>query len=184
MTQLAEGALLVAPLFVGFAFHGVCMRLGWLRGLAVPLDRGATLKGQRLFGDNKTYRGFVCVGLGTAAGFVLVRPDSVQLDPARRLPELALLGLLVGFAAMLAELPNSLLKRRLGIAPGAQTGGALGVAFHLLDQVDVLLGAWAALAVVVRPTPARVLGSIACVYLGHQLVTLLGYRLGMRATAR
>ena len=38
---------------------------------------------------------------------------------------------------MLAELPNSLLKRRMRIAPGAQTGGIRGVAFHVLDQIDL-----------------------------------------------
>jgi CDP-2,3-bis-(O-geranylgeranyl)-sn-glycerol synthase len=184
MTHVAEGALLVAPLFVGFAFHGLCMRLGWLRGLAVPIDRGAIVKGHRLFGDNKTYRGFVCVALGTAVGFVLIGPHSLSPGPAFRRLECALLGLGVGIASMLAELPNSLLKRRLGISPGTQASGALGLAFHVLDQLDVLFGAWAILPIVVKPTLGRVLGSVGCVYIGHQLLTLLGYRLGMRATAR
>jgi hypothetical protein len=94
------------------------------------------------------------------------------------------LGLAVGAAAMLAELPNSMLKRQMRIAPGAQASGGRGLAFHVLDQVDVLVGAWAVLATVVRPTLGRVSGSVACVYVGHQVVTRLGYWLGMRATAR
>ena len=81
-------------------------------------------------------------------------------------------------------MPNSLLKRQIGIAPGRQSGGLTGAAFHVLDQVDVLCGAWAVLCFVVSPTWGRVLGSLACIYVGHQVVTLAGYWLGMRATAR
>lgn len=175
--QLAEGAILVAPLFVGFAVHGLCIRLGVLRELAAPV-------GRRLFGENKTYRGIVCVALGTAAGFVAINPGSLGLGGGHGAVRLALLGLLVGTVAMLAELPNSFLKRRVGIAPGAQASGMRGVLFHVLDQVDVVFGAWAVLAWVAKPTGGRLGGSLLMLYVGHQLVSLVGYRLGMRTTAR
>jgi CDP-2,3-bis-(O-geranylgeranyl)-sn-glycerol synthase len=181
--ELLPGATLVAPLFFGVLAHGLCIRFGLARGLAVPIDRGATLRGRRLFGDNKTWRGIVCVALGTALGFVLIRPAAVAPGVRSRLG-LAVLGLAVGAAAMLAELPNSLLKRQLGIAPGRQGGGVAGIVFHVLDQVDVVCGAWLVLWAVAPPTVGRVLGSLACIYAGHQAVTRAGYRLGMRATAR
>ena len=132
VTELAEGALLTAPLFLGFILHGLCIRLGVLRGFATPIER-------KWFGENKTYRGVICVALGTAVGFVVIDPRFLALGGGHRATDLALLGLLVGTAAMLAELPNSFLKRRTGIAPGAQTGGIRGVAFHVLDQIDVVL---------------------------------------------
>ena len=135
VTELAEGALLTAPLFLGFILHGLCIRLGVLRGSATPIER-------RWFGENKTYRGVICVALGTAVGFVVIDPRFLSLGGGHRATELAVLGLLVGTAAMLAELPNSFLKRRMGIAPGTQTGGIRGVAFHVLDQIDVVFGAW------------------------------------------
>jgi hypothetical protein len=47
VTELAEGALLTAPLFFGFILHGLCIRLGVLRGFATPIE----LEG---FGKNKT----------------------------------------------------------------------------------------------------------------------------------
>ena len=181
--ELAEGAVLVAPLFFGVLAHGICIRFGLARALAVPIDRGATLRGRRLFGDNKTYRGIACVALGTALGFVLIRPAAL-LPHVPRSIGLAVLGLAVGAAAMLAELPNSLLKRQLGIAPGRQGRGLSAAVFHVFDQVDVVCGAWIVLCAVVSPTLGRVLGSLACIYVGHQVVTLAGYRLGMRATAR
>jgi hypothetical protein len=177
LTELAEGALIIAPLFLGFIVHGLCIRLGALRGLATPINR-------QWFGENKTYRGVVCVALGTAVGFVVIAPPFLSIGSEHRSTELALLGLLVGAAAMLAELPNSFLKRRMGIAPGAQAGGIRGVAFHVLDQIDVVFGAWAFLAWVARPTVGRLVGTLGTVYIGHQLVSLVGYWLGMRTSAR
>jgi CDP-2,3-bis-(O-geranylgeranyl)-sn-glycerol synthase len=167
--ELAEGAAVVTPLFLGFAAHGLCIRFGLLRGLAVPVDRGATFNGIRIFGENKTYRGIVCVAVGTAVGFVLIRPSVVppNVQGGLSLVSLALLGFAVGTAAMLAELPNSLLKRQLGIGPGRQARGLRGAAFHVLDQLDVLCGAWAVLCAVVQPTLGRMIGSVACVYMGH-----------------
>ena len=61
VTELAEGALLTATLFVGFILHGLCIRLGALRGFAMPIER-------KWFGENRAYRGVICVALGTAWG--------------------------------------------------------------------------------------------------------------------
>jgi len=187
--EVAEGALLFLPLFLGFVLHGLCIRFGLLRGLTVPIDRGATLGGRRLFGDSKTYRGLACVALGTALGFGLLsalgdHSDFPHLDRLPSAGPASLLGLGVGVAAMLAELPNSAVKRRLGISPGSQARGIRGVVFHVLDQIDVLFGAWPVLATRVPPSAALVLGSVGFVYLGHQLITVVGYCLGMRAKAR
>jgi hypothetical protein len=164
----------MAPLFFGLAAHGLCIRFDALAWLARPIST-------RMFGANKTYRGIICVALGTAAGFALLRPSLLR---PMGLSGMALVGLFVGAAAMAAELPNSFLKRRLGIAPGAQAHGPRGFAFHVLDQVDLVLGAWAVLAWIVAPTWGRLAGSLGAVYLGHQLVSLAGYWLGMRTTAR
>ena len=69
---MTQGAVLVTPLFVGLAAHGVCIRLGALRNLARPIS-------EHLFGANKTYRGIVCVAAGTAIGFVLIGFAAVTL---------------------------------------------------------------------------------------------------------
>ena len=53
----------------------------------------------------------------------------------------AAVGLACGFAFMLAELPNSFLKRQLDVAPGmAPRGRGLAAAFFVLDRVDSVLG--------------------------------------------
>jgi hypothetical protein len=62
----------MAPLFFGLLAHGLCIRFGALRQLTRPLST-------RLFGANKTYRGLACVALGTAVGFVLIRPSLLPM---------------------------------------------------------------------------------------------------------
>jgi hypothetical protein len=85
---------------------------------------------------------------------------------------------------MLSELPNSFIKRQLGIAPGNAGNGFVGVLFYILDQIDMLIGVWLVLSFTVEVTVARVLWSAVFLFLSHQIITLAGYALGMRATAR
>jgi hypothetical protein len=51
-----------------------------------------------------------------------------------------LFGLLVGVTYMLFELPNSFLKRWLGIGSGKQGNGMIGTLFFIIDQIDSLIG--------------------------------------------
>ena len=110
MSELTLVASLFGPLFVGLIFHGLCIKFGWLRSLAVPIDRGALFRGRALFGANKTYRGVIVVALGSAAGYSLQRLV-LELQPAvlRGFPTfgLASFGFALGAAAMLSEPPTA-----------------------------------------------------------------------------
>src|SRR4030095_11983927 len=162
MDEFLKVSYPLSPRLVGLPAHGLCIRLGWLRSLARPIAAGRTLRGRQLFGANKTYRGVVAVALGTAAGVgfqVALHRSGVArgwelLDYGSA--AVVGLGLAMGAAAMLAELPNSLLKRQLGIAPGAAAGGVWGGVFYLLDQVDMLAGVWLVLGFVLRSEERRV----------------------------
>lgn len=182
---------LFSPLLVGLTFHGLCIKFGWLSFFVRPIDSGKSFRGRRIFGANKTYRGVVAVALGTAVGFgiqslVLHRYqafENIELLDYSRVWVIGL-GLLVGTAAMLSELLNSFVKRRLDIAPGETTSGVLNGFFYVFDQVDFLLGAWIVLAFIVGITFVNVLYSILFLFVSHQVISLLGYMLGMRKTAR
>ncbi len=122
------------PVVIGGVLHMVAVRLDLWPGLARPLSR-------RLFGANKTWRGFVLVPLLTALGALVLLPvewalgPEALLGPAWLLPAAALAGL--GY--MLGELPNSWFKRRLGIAAGATPARGRQL-FMALDQLDSALG--------------------------------------------
>src|SRR5262245_28778960 len=144
MNAFTYGVFVMIPLLGGVMVHGLCIKFGWLKRLAIPVDAGATFRGTRVFGDNKTYRGFVAVGLGTGLANTIL-PLILNVD-ALPYPLWLLhpswqgfaFGVFMGVCAMAFELPNSFVKRQLGISPGKHTSGAKGVLFYVIDQIDIL----------------------------------------------
>jgi hypothetical protein len=167
------------------------MKQGWLGFLARPIDGGRTVRGRPLFGRSKTIRGPVTVAIGAAATWalqqgVLHRVDAlaaIELVDFAELPG-PWFGAALGAAAELAELPNSFVKRQLGIEPGETAQGGLAVVFYLWDQLDLLLGYWLVLATAIPVTLGRVAASVVVVAAIHPLLTVAGYLLRMRPTAR
>lgn len=190
LALLLDTAWLLLPLLGGGVLHGLAMRGNWLPWLARPIDGGRAWCGTRCFGDNKTWRGPVCVGLGAGLALgaqALAGPGMMaRVYPQQHHPAAvwAGLGLLLGALAMLGELPNSFLKRRAGIAPGAGGRGRFAAFFYLYDQVDLLLPlapAWWLLGALTGP---RLLLALVLVVVLHQALSSIGYRLGMRKTPR
>lgn len=89
------------------------------------------------FGRNKTWRGLILMPAFAAAGGLTLLPWLEWQS--------CLAGAAAGLGYVLAELPNSFIKRRLGIAPGALPSkhSWLGVA---VDQLDSGIGAAVAYA--------------------------------------
>jgi hypothetical protein len=185
MNELLRIAYLFLPLLAGLIVHGLCIKYSLLAFSARPLDRERRLRGVRLFGANKTWRGILAVGAGSA-GFLWLQAEVLHGIPGPRGLELfdyasvngVLLGFALGAASMVAELPNSLLKRQLAVR------GRWAVLFYVLDQVDMLLGAWLVLAFVMPVTLQGIALSVCFLFVVHQLFSLFGYLFGMRATPR
>jgi hypothetical protein len=171
-------AVLGAPLV-----HAPVLRWDLLRALKRPLDFGATLGGRRLLGDNKTWRGALCMVGGVVLATVVLWQWGWWRD---QLPEAIdestplLVGLLIGLGTVGGELPNSFLKRRLDIAPGAQRRGPAGIALSVLDQGDLVLGIWVALLPIwVMPVwlAAVAFAAVAAI---HAAMNVVGYAIGAR----
>jgi CDP-2,3-bis-(O-geranylgeranyl)-sn-glycerol synthase len=137
-------------LVVSFVLAG-CAQTAWLRSavsrkLALPLDFGKSFRGRRILGDHKTLRGFVVMVPAAALSFALVHPlvpGIWNLGSSRYLA----LGALAGLGFMAGELPNSFLKRQLGIAPGESRAFSF-----VLDRIDSILGMLLVVSLAV-PTP-------------------------------
>jgi hypothetical protein len=189
--EVAGIAYLLLPLLVAALLHGLCLTYGWFAFLARPIDAGRTLRGRPLFGHSKRWRGPIVVAAGAGLAFALQRSvlhrsgaiASIELVDYAALPGWWL-GALAGAAAELSELPNSFVKRQLDIAPGSTARGPLAAFFYVWDQLDLLLGYWLVLGWFVPPTPLRVAVSVLLVGSLHPVVTVIGYLLGMRPTAR
>ena len=99
-----------------------------LAGGGTKMDFGRSFyDGKRIFGNNKTFRGFffgwaVGIGVGLAEGLVLGFQNYSVL-----------FSVLIPLGALLGDLTGAFIKRRIGIAPG----GLLPI----VDQVDFVVGA-------------------------------------------
>jgi CDP-2,3-bis-(O-geranylgeranyl)-sn-glycerol synthase len=160
LNPVACAAFLIAAVSLAGVCQTAWLALPWSRPLTIPLDGGLTFRGRRVFGANKTVRGFVVMIPATGLSFLLV----ARAFGAGPVADVGLwplvpgdywqLGLWAGFGFMAGELPNSFAKRQAGVAPGqAATGRAMKPVFLTLDRVDSILGLLIALAIVV-PLPA------------------------------
>lgn len=97
-----------------------------------PIDLGRKWSdGRRIFGDGKTFRGFVG---GTACG-VAVGLLQMQITSLQYLGTFTLLSIfLLSSGALLGDIAKSFFKRRLGYERGEK--------FPLVDQLDFVAGAW------------------------------------------
>lgn len=119
--------------------------------LAKPIDCGKYLKdNRRIFGDNKTIIGFISmiifniiaqISIGIIYNKLGIN-SSVELYSRveNNILNNTTIGFLFGLAYVLFELPNSFIKRRIGIEPGKTNKSLVGSIFFVIDQIDSLIG--------------------------------------------
>lgn len=174
----------VAPILGAYVAHAPVLRLDLLRVLAVPLDGGRTLRGRRIFGANKIWRGVIVMFAGVVTTTLLAGESALWVHhwpPPLRLHPVAYAALLgLGFVG--GELPNSFLKRQLGIQPGAQRCSVLGVALSIYDQADFVPGIWLALAPLWLMRPAQALVVFVVGIVVHIMINAIGFAIDARKT--
>ncbi len=140
------------PVILGSIINTFFLKTHLFQVINKPIDNNIILKdGKRLFGQNKTWRGFwgmvffssICVMLWGLLGKLI--PDIQNNNLLYTNYENSFLyniaiGGLLGLAYGIFELPNSFLKRRVGIQPGKSRISALGIIFVIYDQIDSLFG--------------------------------------------
>jgi hypothetical protein len=171
---LSRARWLFLPVLGAPALHAPVLRFDLLRALKRPIDGGSGV-----FGANKTWRGALVMTSGPLLATVVLHRFAWY---RRRLPVDAnpvVLGALLGVSTVAGELPNSFLKRRLGIAPGAQRN----VALTTFDQADFVLTASLLLRPVYRMSAAETAEVFAIVAAAHVPINLIGHVLGVRSSA-
>jgi hypothetical protein len=152
--------------------HAPVLRFDLLKPLKRPIDGG-----RGWFGANKTWRGALMMFTGVllATGVVWeLMPDSLQDE------SWVVVGALIGAGTVLGELPNSYLKRRLGIEPGARRLTPGGIALILYDQADFVPAiAICLLPVWTMPLDTLIIGFVAVAAV-HLVVNVVGYAIGAR----
>ncbi len=131
--------IVVAPLVLANTLHMLLVKRSWLNFINIPIS-------DQLFGSNKTWRGFVFLTVVNAfLVFLMTQLFSIPINNS------ALLGAILGFTYLLFELPNSYMKRKLGVTPGAKhqqyryffswvdksdSAFGLSLVYYLLGYVD------------------------------------------------
>ena len=144
-----------------------------LRVLNYPIDFGLKIKGKRLLGNNKTFRGLV-FGIVGAIIFVFLQktmfPDFGIIDYTN--VNFVLLGFLLGFGALFGDIIESFFKRQLRIKPGQS--------FVPFDQIDWILGSLVFVSFYVQLGVFDWVVAILLFGLLHPLINLVGYYLGIK----
>jgi len=195
MSAAPQLLFLIAIVVCAGATNMAFVKSAYFTILSRPMDAGIVLAdGRRLFGDNKTWKGFfgmivftalwVAIAACLAAMFPAVRDLSLIPFEQLGLPlNVLLAGALLGLAYVLAEVPNSYCKRRIDIPPGQNAQGMRGLMFLVLDQADSVIG-----CVIVLPLFSNItrVDAIVLVVLGslaHYLTNLGLYAVRLKRQA-
>ena len=153
MEWLAQMYITLCPVILAGVLNMVWCKLKFCNFLKKPIDFGKNFfDGKRIFGDNKTFKGFIGMiisgiiftvlwGIISKNSEILTSYNYFYQNRDNTLPYNLLVGALIGFAYALFELPNSFIKRRLNITPGKNDiRGFKKVFFIFFDQADSIFG--------------------------------------------
>ena len=166
---------LIPIIFAGIS-NMIFVKSKFLRSWYAPLDGGKTLAdGKRIFGDNKTWKGFIGMIVLTSlwTGILHIYPDKASsLKPGWWL---YCFGAVLGLAYVVFELPNSFIKRRINIPPGKNIKGIKGVFFTVIDQVDSLIGCVTAMSLFTEMSFGEFCFVVLVCSMVHYLINILMY---------
>lgn len=172
MDYLLNAFLFFLPAGIANASPVFATRIPLLKRFSTPLDFGRSWRGQRIFGNNKTWRGLL---FGTLMGGVTSLLVSYFLIPnSADAWYTFLIGAALGAGALTGDAVESFLKRRRGIAAGSS--------WFPFDQIDYIIGG----LVFVYPLtliPVILMAGILILYFGlHLLVSYIGYLTGFKSS--
>lgn len=161
----------------------VANSLAAILGGGAPIDGGRKLKGKRVLGDGKTWRGLFGGGISAAVvGIVLyflLRPffSIYPSFPRGLIPIFSL-----PFGALLGDMGGSLIKRRMNKKRGAKV--------PIVDMYDFVLGAflitfimsyeWSANTYFDYPSVLGTIMILLFLPLLHRGTNIIGYKLGLK----
>lgn len=176
---IGQALFFILPAYVANMCPVLFAKVVFLKRFNKPVDAGRMMWGHPLFGEHKTYYGFLVGGAGGAvtglfqALLYIFFPGAhwLFLTPYT-LTTGVLTGFLLGFGGLTGDLVKSFFKRRLRIKSGAP--------FFPFDQLDFVVGALLFVSPVYLPGWYHIAVLLFLTPVLHLLVNLAGYRLGLK----
>jgi len=159
---ILEMYISMMPVILAGILNMIWCKSDFALSLKVPMDNNIILRdGKRLFGDNKTWKGFfgmiisgiivtTCFGAICGQSDFLSAHNYLYVNYNNTSMYNFFIGLLWGAAYVVFELPNSFIKRRMDIKPGKHVEGVKGFFSVVFDQADSLIGCVLILCIVYK----------------------------------
>lgn len=162
-----------------------------LNKLAIPIDFNKNfIDGKRIFGDNKTWKGlfgYIVLNILTACIWGLICSmakiegfNFLYINHENTIVYNIIVGILLGLAYAICELPNSFIKRRIGIIPGKTSEGAKKYFFVVLDQADSVIGCVLVVSLIYKISLAMFVGYVLLGTITHIVINIMLYFMKLR----
>jgi len=182
---------ILMPIVMAAVCNMLWVRLPFVRRINRPMDGNRCwTDGRPLLGSHKTWLGLVGMPAWSAVWMLIFSSLNARLSWASSLdlfasarwdlPEALVNGAVWGTGYVLAELPNSFVKRRLQIGPGQTARGLKGIAFIFCDQADSVVGCLVTMHYFYQPSLAELLMLFVLGTAIHYLTNVLLYLLGLK----
>ncbi len=180
-SQLAHAFWLFLPAGIANMTPPIVNKIPLLNSWKTPIDLGKTVHGQRILGDNKTWRGLVYGTITGGISAIIINNywqgfvDYAQNTPFWPAGSAFVIGCALGAGALIGDAVESYFKRRARVPAGNS--------WFPFDQIDYIVGG---LIISLPFTNWQV--STALYILGlffglHLLVSYIGYLLGFKDKA-
>ncbi len=151
-------------------------RLEILKIFKKPIDGGLRLGSDRVFGENKTWRGIIAgIAGGVIAAFIQYCLFAGNIFSNLAIIDYSgfiVLGLLGGLGAILGDLLKSFFKRRFGIKSGRS--------WPVFDQIDYIVGFFLFIYIIARPSWEIIVAAIVLSLVLHPIVNIVAYLLKIK----
>ncbi|MBT4835911.1 MAG: CDP-archaeol synthase [Methylococcales bacterium] len=174
------------------------VKFNWLPLFNYPIDSNIQLNHQPLFGKNKTWRGVLimvltCSVLGSLQGMLFGEwahinelecldylMISINLNFSSFTVGYLLVNLTLGTGYILGELPNSLIKRQLKIAPGQHGKKTIGKLFLVIDHLDSVIFSLVLLVILFNISWALFFMGTIVLGITHYVIVLMLYSFNIK----
>lgn len=183
--------LTMLSVILGGIFNMFFVKTTFYKKYNFPIDKNKVLKdGKRLFGNNKTWIGFIsmiicCILSQLLVGFIcnilnINNHNQIYNFYENKIFFNIFIGFLFGFMYMIFELPNSFIKRRLDIECGKTKTNYIGKLFFVIDQIDSLIGVMLILVIFAKISLVQYFVYILIGGLTHITINLCLYKFKIR----